>query len=1049
MTCIKESHIFGLDIGISSCGWAVINQTEGAQQIEALGSWCFNVPETDKDRTPTNHIRRNNRLLRRVVRRRRHRMAKIRHLFAMYHLLDHPHPEAFRQIGADPWEMRAQGLDRLLTPQEFATALGHIAKRRGFESSAKRVPKTTSTHDHKMLSALTATEERASQYRTIGEMFARDPAYSQRRRNREGQFDRTMSRKALQQETRILFSTQRHLGSPVATPTIERAFTAIAFHQRPIQDSGSFVEFCPFEPGEKRSSRFSPSFEQFRLLCRLVNLRITDGIDEYPLTPDELQQIYITASKTRKLTGDKLRHLLQLHDHHRFTTIPLGQEKRDITSRTGESFPGTATFRSVLGDTLWRQLHPHPELLDQTAWIISFHELTDTITKELAKLGLPSQAYSLILQALAANKFAKFKGASSLSDKAARKLIPYLQQGLTYDKACEAVGYNHAASKFHGREIVNTKAKFKALMDDLRQDITNPIAKKAISEGMKQLWAMRNRWGLPGCICIELARDVGNSLEKRRLIERNIEARTKQREKERTEARALLSLEDVSDDILLRYRLWKEQDGRCCYTNEPIAPYLLLDESNMIQIDHILPWSRFGDSSYNNRALCFTKANQDKKNRTPYEWIYTTKGPAAWEQFSTIVEGRKNTKGIKKRNFLLKGNHETEKRFRRRNLNDTRYAARLIAEAAHVFYPIGQRAEKGGTRRVFTRPGALTAALRNAWDIESLKKIDGRRIPDSRHHALDATVVAAVNERELQKLTKSFQYNEQIGRPRLLRNIPPPWIGFQDELRKKYAALLVARPERRRARGEGHGATIRQIRIEETRPVIYERKAIDSLKITDLTKIKDPERNSELIHALYRWIKAGKPTNNPPRTPCTVAHEGHLVRKVRLMTNKRPAVPVRGGMADRGDMVRVDVFTMRGKSGKKEWFMVPIYRHHVMNPARWPSPPNRAILANKPEEQWPIMDERAQFHFSLYPRSYIRLIKNGTIMEGYFAGSNRATASIALANPNNTAQLHKGIGIKTLDLFQKFSINRFGELSLIKQETRTWHGLICPSPHPL
>ncbi|MCT6854975.1 MAG: type II CRISPR RNA-guided endonuclease Cas9 [Bombella apis] len=214
---------------------------------------------------------------------------------------------------------------------------------------------------------------------------------------------------------------------------------------------------------------------------------------------------------------------------------------------------------------------------------------------------------------------------------------------------------------------------------------------------------MRNRWGLPGAICIELARDVGNSLEKRREIEKNIEATTKKREKEREEIRELLSIKDVPSETLLRYRLWKEQGGRCCYTDEPISPHQLISDDNSVQIDHILPWSRFGDDSYSNKSLCSAKANQEKQNRTPYEWLHGIKGQDEWDRFTASVESRKETKGIKKRNFLLKGGKETEERFRSRNLNDTRYAARLMAEAARLLYPAGHRGEKGGKRRVFTR----------------------------------------------------------------------------------------------------------------------------------------------------------------------------------------------------------------------------------------------------------------------------------------------------------------------------------------------------------
>ncbi|MXV43536.1 type II CRISPR RNA-guided endonuclease Cas9 [Saccharibacter sp. 17.LH.SD] len=1049
MTAVTESFLFGIDLGIGSCGWAVLRNTDTDNAIEALGSWCFDVPETNKERTPTNQIRRAHRLLRRVIRRRRKRMTDIRHLFETYGLLSSSKPDALHQPGLDPWEMRAKGLDRPLSPHEFAIALGHIAKRRGFKSSAKRAATNSSAEEGKMLGAVEKTKERLAQYRTVGEIFARDPLYGNRRRNRDGLFDRTMSRDDVLAETRTLFSAQRRLGNTATTKELEHSFIAIAFRQKPLQDSAARVGECPFEKGEKRAARFAPSFERFRLLCRLVNLRVTDGPIERPLTPEELRLSYEQAGKTRKLTVKKVRTLIGLRDDQRFTTIPPEQENHDIAARTGESFPGTATFRSILGETLWQCMLPHPEPLDEAAWVISFHELTDTIHEKLKTIGLPLEVLTLIIQAVDEGKFAKFKGAASLSDKAARRLIPFLEEGLTYDKACQKAGYNHAASQLSHYDTIDTKEKFNALLDDVRESIGSPIARKALSEGMKQLWAMRNRWGLPDAIYIELARDVSNSAEKRRDIEKGIQKNTAQRARERAEACELLGQDVISSETLLRFRLWKEQGGRCCYTDQPIAPETLIASDNSVQVDHILPWSRFGDDSYLNKGLCTAKANQEKKNQTPYEWIHQKKGPEDWERFKASVEGRKETRGLKKRNFLLKSSAEIEERFRSRNLNDTRYATRLMAEAARLLYPPGQRAEKGGIRRVFTRPGGLTAALRHAWGVESLKKIDGKRIRDDRHHALDAVVVAAVNEREIQKLTRSFQECEQKGLARPMRDVAPPWDNFRHDLEAAFKTITVVRPERRRARGEGHAATIYQVRQEGTKPVIYERRAIDKLKETDLTHIKDPERNAGLISVLRTWVEAGRPADKPPRAPTAEGKLGPEIRKVRVASTDKPAVLVREGTANRGDMTRVDVFKKYGKTGKVEWYLVPIYPHQIMNPTRWPHPPDRASAQNKPEEKWPQMGPDHHFCFSLYRRSYVRVIKrDGTIVEGYFSGLDRYSASFALSRTENPTSVTRSIGAKTLTSIQKYSINRFGELSPIQQEARTWHGAVCTSPAP-
>jgi len=70
-------RVLGLDGGIASIGWAVLDLDEDALSIVAAGTWMFDAPETDKERTPTNAIRRQKRGQRRVIRRRHQRMAAV------------------------------------------------------------------------------------------------------------------------------------------------------------------------------------------------------------------------------------------------------------------------------------------------------------------------------------------------------------------------------------------------------------------------------------------------------------------------------------------------------------------------------------------------------------------------------------------------------------------------------------------------------------------------------------------------------------------------------------------------------------------------------------------------------------------------------------------------------------------------------------------------------------------------------------------------------------------------------------------------------------
>jgi CRISPR-associated endonuclease Csn1 len=449
---------------------------------------------------------------------------------------------------------------------------------------------------------------------------------------------------------------------------------------------------------------------------------------------------------------------------------------------------------------------------------------------------------------------------------------------------------------------------------------------------------------------------------------------------------------------------------------------------NTVQLDHILPWSRSGEDSFVNKTLCFAKANQDKKGRTPFEWF--GKDELRWLKFVECVESSKAMKGRKKRNYLLKDGAVLEEKFRPRNLNDTRYAARLLLNILKSEYPQSE---------VCARPGPLTDRLRRGWGLQNLKKgPDGKRVNDDRHHALDALVVSATSNGQLQKLTRAFQEAERRGSHRDFSDLDPPWPGFFEETKEKLGKVFVSRAERRRARGEAHAATVRQIAERNGATVVFERKAVADITLNDLERIKDPERNHKVVASLRAWIDAGKPKDRLPLSP-----KGDPIRKVRLETNKKVDVLIRDGAAERGEMVRVDVFRKKNKKGAWEFFLVPVYPHDVFR-GDGVVPPNKAIQAYKPEAQWPDMNSGHEFMWSLYPFSYVEVQKSdGTFIDGYFRGAHRLTGALNISPHHSRDIVAEGIGARTLKKFDKCVVDRLGRRFDVERELRTWRGEVC------
>ncbi len=1033
-------RIFGLDGGIASIGWAILDADDDTAEVTAAGVRMFDAPETAKERTPTNAIRRLHRGQRRVIRRRRQRMTELRKLFRDAGLIDSSDRDALAGkpggLRSDPWTLRAEGLRRGLSGPEFAQALGHIARHRGFRSNAKR-DATAGVNDEtsKMKTGIAATTERLAQYRTIGELFARHPEYQDqtgrhpgkhpgRKHNRGLNFDRSINRSDHEHEIGVLFAEQRRMGNAFATAGLEETYARIAFSQRPLQDSEHLLAACPFEKDQKRTARRGYAFELFRLLSRLATIRLTERGKDWPLTSEQIAKVSGDFGAQKKLPWKWLRGTLEIHPNVRFAGIAPKDEIHDFVARTGSAAEGTYTLREILGKVAWRRLMETPERRDRVAEVLSFREDPASIRRGLEEAGVNGDLLDALMAGVETGAFSAFTKAGHISAKAARKLLPGLARGLGYPAACEDICYDHAA-----QAEVN--------LDDVR----NPIARKAVGEMLKQVRAMVVAHGEPDFIHVELARDIGKSADERDEIKRGIDKRNAQRDRLRGELAELLGRDPKLED-LVRYELWKEQNQECLYTGKKIDPAWLSAGDNRVQVDHILPWSRFGDDSFVNKTLCMASANQQKKGRTPFEW-YEAEG-LDWAAYTARVEDCKEMKGRKKGAFYLRKNaKEVEETFRNRNLGDTRYATRLLLGLLKRLYPdVDVRA----------RPGPLTAKLRRAWGLEDLKKdADGKRLEDDRHHALDAIVVAATTQSMLQKLTLAAQEAERKGLPRGFDFdfVPAPAVGFTEIVREVIGGVFVSRPERRRARGEAHAATIKQVRQIDGKDVVFERKAVEKLTLADLEKIPVPapygkvtdpgKLRDELVASLRAWIEAGKPKDAPPKSP-----KGDVVRKVRLETKDKVAVAVRGGTADRGEMARVDVFAKANNRGKPQWYLVPIYPHQVAYIKGWPSPPNQAVDAHKPEGDWTTVDGTYSFKFSLFINSLVEVAKaDGEVIRGYFKGMDRAGGQIAIASPKTPKTIRTGIGTRNLMAMSKLAVSRLGAVSQITLENRTWHGEVC------
>ncbi len=1033
---IVPGLVFGIDVGIASCGWAVVDTTN--ETILAMGSRCFEPPEDPQKKTLYNADRRTKRGMRRVTARRAGRMNSVRHVIKSAGLVDKPSHDFFQSLGADapdPWEIRALAVEESVVPLEAATALIHIAKHRGFKSNSKR--DAADTEGKAVLGAVSDWDKRLDG-RTFGKAvhddFPHEKHRRARRRNREGDYRFTPARDHTLYEARQIISKQRELGAEWATEEFEERYIDTAFHQRPIQSSEDLVGDCPFEPGEKRAAKFAYSFERFRLLQTLINKgRLSTPDGERLLTSKELALAVSGFGKQKGLTWTRLGNLIGLSDAHRFVSVPdndPGKLRKDVTASSSGAAPGSYALYKVLDRAEWERLIKTPSILDDIASIITFNESPDEIRKRIEGLPLESETVDRLMESLEAGKFASFKGTGNISAKAARQLVPEMLRGKTYDIACGEVGYDHSKS-----------------LDTSIEDIKNPVVQRALTQAVKQVEVLVRCYGRPSRIYVEMMREVGKSAKERGEIERGLAKRTNERDKNKREFLEAVGLEDCSRDQLQTYELLKEQCFRCPYGDEYLSPAQII--SSNVQIDHIYPRSRSHEDGFVNKVATCVSCNQAKRNRTPWEWRGANDA-GWWTEFEARVKSF-SCKNEKKRRLLATSFKDREQSFIERNKVDNSYTSRALLKELRKLYPESYRggtALKGGHLHVFPRPGQLTAMLRYVWLGKRYKKDRD----DDRHHAMDALIVAMIDEGLFQRLTDAYKQLEAVGKQhRQTPTVAPPWNSFAADAIAAYeSGWLVCRTENRRARGALHEETIRRKRVNENgNAIFYERKAVEALTKSDVKRIPDPVIRARVA----TWVESGKPEDE---RPCSA--KGDPIRKLRLPTKIKTANQIdrrdmggkderkQGGFAENSSMVRVDLFkveTTRYDGAMRRitpgYYLVPVYLRQIAD--KNGGTPLKAIVGGKDEDEWPEMDPNA-FVMSLYKDSYIEVVKKDSeVARRYYRGANRNDAGIILSPHNRRGHSHK-IGSKSLRSVRKFQVDRLGIRHEIPAGAEPWPGYL-------
>ncbi|MDR1759186.1 MAG: hypothetical protein LBR60_01520, partial [Fibrobacter sp.] len=329
-----------------------------------------------------------------------------------------------------------------------------------------------------------------------------------------------------------------------------------------------------------------------------------------------------------------------------------------------------------------------------------------------------------------------------------------------------------------------------------KRSLRNPIVEQLANETMqviKAIWKQHKINPEDLEIRVELARDLKNSAQERDKIwkgqikSKKINDKAKERLQENNIA--------ITDENILKYRLYEQQKYRSPYTNKEIIPFAALFDKRQYDIDHIIPKSRYYDDSFSNKVVCETHINEEKSNQTAWEYITRQNSKYKNEDGTSAIRSvedyvghiNDNFFGKKKKNLLAEKipTNPVE-----RQLKDTQYISVAVKN---------ELAKIVGSENIKTSTGEVTDFLRSRWGLKKLfmeltenrfrqmafwdldengnpktewiqKYFDKEKQKhiyeiknwskryDHRHHAIDALVVALTEQSHIQRLNNLNKY---------------------------------------------------------------------------------------------------------------------------------------------------------------------------------------------------------------------------------------------------------------------------------------------------
>lgn len=760
-----EKKILGLDLGVSSIGWALIKE-ENNKPTEIIDLGCRIIPLSTDDKDEFSKgvsISKNQkRTLKRTQRRGYDRYQLRRKQLIEFLESNEMRPdETLMQLPAlELYGLREKALNEKISRKEIGRILYHLNQKRGYKSSRSdaSAEKKDTEYVAEVKSRYTHIKELGL---TIGQSFYRALKENQYYRLKQQVFPREAY---IEEFEKILIAQQAFHSDLINDSFISELKDEIIYYQRPLKSQKGLVSICEFEgqyrmnenkqeifTGPKVAPRSSPLFQVCKIweIINTITIKNKNG-ETLNISNEKKKEIFDHLDNNKILTQQELFRILGLKkDAGWYTnkqiakgiqgnltktaiTEIIGKEKDClqfnlttkltdeevflIDKKTGEIIGENKKniihkdFRSEKFYQLWHIIYSIPENDECIKNLLKyFPELTKSEAEKLAKLDFKRQGFG--------NK----------SAKAIRKILPYLSEGYVYSDACSYAGYNHSAS-YTNEEIYKRQLK-KTLPLIKKNTLRQPVVEKILNHAINLVNALIEKYDKPDEIRIELARELKQSKDERNETFSNINA-TEALHEEISKRIKELGI-NPTKKIIEKYKFifpikskkLKEATvcNQCKYCGQSFNLTEALTGDNF-DVDHIIPKSLLFDDSQSNKVLVHRKCNADeKKNKTAFDYIrskgevelnayleridnWYRSGILSYTKVEKLKTSYEDYLERKRKKKITAADKKIWEDFIARQLRETQYISR---KAKEIFEQV--------CYNVWSTSGQITDHLKNIW----------------------------------------------------------------------------------------------------------------------------------------------------------------------------------------------------------------------------------------------------------------------------------------------------------------------------------------------